>query len=152
MARGIFILVSFALLAGCGRVYKKWEKNAFPAYTWSKDTEIIYQPFIRDITKQYELVLGIRYIAGSDIPDIPVIVTVISPSGKEDIKNFRLQVITPGRQPLARCAGDICDLESPVGELVFTEPGDYRFVVRHDSERGTLYGVMEFGLILDEKQ
>lgn len=150
MANRCLICLFFLSFISCDHVYKKWEREPFAGYRWGAKTEVTFHPTIKDITKKYELVIGIRHVAGMPVSNIPVIVRIISPAGKEVIKQYYLQVLTPEGKPLAKCAGDICDLETSVGEIVFVEPGDYQLIVLHKARGGTLVGIMEVGVILNE--
>ena len=147
--RFLLYLLFFAVM-GCDHVYKRWEKDAFAGYRWAAQTDITFHPTIKDITRKYELVIGIRHVAGMPVSNIPVTVTIVSPSGREDIKQYELQVLTPEGKALGKCAGDICDLETSVGEIVFGEPGDFGIALSHRYGRGTIVGIMEVGVILRE--
>ncbi len=143
------LLVLFLILAtSCDEAYRKWEKDAFGNMTWRKGQALIFSPKIRDITTTYDLILGIRHVYGAKIPSVPIVLRMIAPSGKETIHRFTLPVTSAEGRVMATCAGDICDLEARVGELVFTEPGEYKFIVTHEAARETIRGIMEFGLVL----
>lgn len=150
MGNRFLLCVFFLSLISCDQVYKKWQRDPFTGYRWGVETEVTFHPKIKDITLKYELVIGIRHVAGMPVSNIPLSVKIISPSGKEDIRDYDLQVLTPDGKPLAKCAGDICDLETSVGEIVLAEPGDYQLIIAHQSRGGTLVGIMEVGVILNE--
>ncbi|SRR5690606_17095042 len=139
-------------VSGCDHVYRQWEKDAFRTMSWRKDQELIFAPEIKDIGQTYELVLGIRHVYGAQIPKVPVKMRILAPSGRETIKEFTLQVMTAGGKTMASCAGDLCDLEAPVGELVFTEPGEYKLYVTHNAPEERIRGILEFGLEIREKK
>lgn len=150
-SRLYFLLIVFILTA-CDEVYRKWEKESFANRTWRRGQELIFTPKINDITTTYELVLGVRHIFGARISTLPVVVRMVAPSGKESTNQFTLRLTSEEGRRLADCAGDLCDLEVPVGELAFTEPGEYRFIITHQSRNEVVRGIMEFGLILRETE
>jgi gliding motility-associated lipoprotein GldH len=151
----LFFLVVFCLLItaiSCNQVYKKWEKESFSTLSWKPEKALKFYPEIDDTTKTYELTLGVRHMFGSRLDRVALIVTTVSPSGKEQVKNYTLTLKDEAGNALASCAGNMCDLESVVNpSLKFSEPGKYAFIITPDPASGNIVGIMEFGFILSVK-
>jgi gliding motility-associated lipoprotein GldH len=151
----LFFLIIFCLLItsiSCNQVYKKWEKESFSTLSWKPEKALKFYPEIDDAAKTYELTLGVRHMYGSSLDRVALIVTIVSPSGKEQAQNYTLALKDEAGNSLASCAGNMCDLESVVNPaLKFSEPGEYTFIVTPDPASGSIMGIMEFGFILSVK-
>jgi gliding motility-associated lipoprotein GldH len=140
------------LLVSCNQIYKEYEKDSFATLSWKRGQQIIFYPEIDDLSKTYELTLGLRHVYGAQIKRMDISVTIVSPSGKEKIRQFSFDVMDDKGEFLASCAGNMCDLEAVVDdELSFSETGKYKFILTHNMDQERVRGVMEFGLIIGEK-
>lgn len=153
MNRRIFLpVIGILLFASCNQIYKEYDKDSFTTLSWKQGREINFYPVIEDVSKSYELILGIRHTYGAQIKRIDVSVKTISPSGKEFTKQYGFNVLDSKGEHLASCAGNMCDLETVVDEnLQFSEPGKYHFVITPNGAQQRISGIMEFGLIISEK-
>lgn len=147
----LFVFVSFSI-AAC-HDYKEYNKESFPTYAWKAGQEIKFHPTIDDISKSYELTLGIRHLFGFQPSSLGIRVKSVSPSGKEVTKEYDFQIRDASKEYIGSCGGDLCDLETVVDEqLRFEEPGQYTFIISHTMNTDKISGVMEFGLILDKNE
>ncbi|MBL7870782.1 MAG: gliding motility lipoprotein GldH [Cyclobacteriaceae bacterium] len=151
--KSILTFLTIVLLtASCGHVYRKYDKKSFPTYSWKYGQEIIFTPTIEDINKSYNLVLGIRHLYGFQLSRINVTIKSISPSGKEMIKDYEFNILKSDGKYIGSCSGDMCDLEAVVDENIkFEEAGQYKYVITHNVQVEKIPGIMEFGLIIDER-
>ena len=146
-----FITVLFLATASCNHTFKEYNKESFPAYSWQQGQEIEFNPKIEDITKTYQITLGLRHVYGLKLSSMTVNVRMISPSGKETSKDYTLKIMKSEDQYEGSCAGDLCDLEVLVEKSMnFDETGEYRFILTHKVQTERVPGVIEFGLIIDE--
>jgi gliding motility-associated lipoprotein GldH len=140
------------LATSCNHVYKEYDKESFPTYTWGEQ-KIKFSPTIEDFSKSYRLILGIRHLYGFQLGSIEVTIKTISPSGKEVVKHYELKIKDSANRYLAKCSGDYCDLETVIEDhLSFTEGGQYTYVITHNGNAEIIPGVMELGLIIDERK
>lgn len=140
------------LLISCNHIYREYEKEAFRTFSWKAGKEIVFSPSIRDISRPYELTLGIRHVYGAKIKRMNIVVKIISPSGMATTKAYSFNVMNAKGESLASCAGDLCDLETVVdNNLRFDEAGDYEFIVSHAGKE-SMSGIMEFGMIIRENE
>ncbi len=138
------------LIFSCNHVYKEYDKQSFPTYSWQHGQSIIFTPTIEDIHKSYSLTLGIRHLYNFQLPSILVSVKMISPSGKESTKDYELKIKDANDKNIGSCGGDLCDLEVAVDDTVqFDEAGQYKYLITHNVPVNRIPGVMEFGLIID---
>lgn len=146
-------ILSLLLLMSCDHIYKEYHKESFSTLSWRHGEEISFYPEIEDVSKTYQLTLGVRHIYEARIKRIDVAVQIISPSKKTSVKQYGFNVMDDTGGYLASCAGNMCDLETVVDEnLKFTEPGKYQFIVTQNGEQQRISGIMEFGLIIKDLQ
>jgi gliding motility-associated lipoprotein GldH len=143
-----FVII-MVMMISCTQVYNEWDRESFSTLSWKPEREIKFYPEIEDTTQTYELTLGIRFLYGSRLERVNLMVTGISPTGKQKIENYTLILTDKNGKSLANCAGNMCDLESVVNSnLRFTETGTYTFAVRPAPGSARIIGIMEFGFIL----
>lgn len=146
----VFFILAFSFCA-C-HFYKEYDKESFPTYAWQSGQELRFHPVIEEVGKPYTLALGIRHLFGFEPSSIAVQVKLISPSGKESVKDYEFLIRDKSGEYIGTCGGDLCDLETPVDEnIIFEEPGEYAVVVTHGHPGMKITGIMEFGIILDEQ-
>jgi gliding motility-associated lipoprotein GldH len=146
-------LLAALLLTSCDRVYREYDKDSFPTYTWKSGQEVIFNPTIEDATKSYELVLGLRHVFGLKIRTLAINVRQISPSGKETTNEYQLTLIDDKGEYISSCGGDLCDIEVAVASgIKFEEAGTYKFVVTHNMPIDRIPGIMEVGLIINRQE
>lgn len=154
MKRIAFILLSTVfLLTSCDRVYREYDKDSFPTYTWKSGQEVIFNPTIEDVSKSNELVLGLRHVFGLKMRTLAINVRQISPSGKETTNEYQLTLIDDRGEYISSCGGDLCDIEAAVASgIKFDEAGAYKFVVTHNMPIDRIPGIMEVGLIINTQE
>ena len=140
------------LMTSCDHVYKVYDKKTFSSYMWHAGDEVIFKPKIDDASSSYKLTLGIRHHYGVQFESINVTITTTSPSGKKTSKDLLVQIRSVGGAYVAKCAGDLCDLEVVFDEkFKFDEVGTYTIGVKQN-EAGHVPGIMEVGLIVDKAE
>jgi gliding motility-associated lipoprotein GldH len=147
------LLLFTLLLTSCDRVYREYDKDSFPTYTWKNGQEVTFNPVIEDVTKSYELVLGLRHVYGLKIRTLAINVRQISPSGKESSKEYQVKLIDDRGEYIGSCGGDLCDIEVAVESGVkFDEGGKYKYIVTHNMPLDRIPGIMEVGLIINRQE
>lgn len=147
------LIIVILLLTSCDRVYRKYDKESFPTYTWQNGQGVIFKPTIEDVTKSYEVVLGIRHVYGLKIRTLAINVLQVSPSGKESSKEYQLKLIDDQGEYISSCGGDLCDIEVVVESNVkFDEAGEYKYLVTHNMPIDRIPGIMEVGLIINKQE
>jgi gliding motility-associated lipoprotein GldH len=148
---GVAILALLFLATSC-HFYKEYDKDSFPTYSWSDGQEVTFNPTIEDNTKSYQITLGLRHHYGFQSKSFGINIKMVSPSGKESSKDYDLRIRDENNKPIGSCAGDVCDLETVVfDDVKFEETGEYKISVGHNEKGYRIPGVMEVGLIIDEK-
>lgn len=130
-------------------VFKKWDDTSLTNNIWDSGKEIQFNPEIEDITKAYSITIGIRHLYGLNLPELPLGVGIIAPSGATETKLYTIKLMDENNQPLASCSGSFCDLETEVEpSFTFSEKGKYTFIVQQLTGFEKLNGIMEVGLII----
>ncbi len=146
----VMIFLLTGIVVSCDHIYKEYDKESFTTLSWKKGDQIIFNPVVKDISKRYALVLGLRHMYGADIRRMDVVVKIVSPSGQALEKSYFMDVMDDEGEYLASCAGNLCDIETVVDEnITFSEPGKYQVIITQDAEQ-TVRGIMEFGMIIRE--
>jgi gliding motility-associated lipoprotein GldH len=146
----ISLVIMILLFASCDRIYRKYDKESFPSYTWQSGQGIIFTPKIEDVSKSYELVFGLRHVYGLKMRTLAISVQQIAPSGKESSKDYQLTLIDGNGEYISSCGGDLCDIEVAVEtDVKFDEAGEYKFIVTHNMPLDRIPGIMEVGLIIN---
>jgi hypothetical protein len=97
--------------------------------------------------------VGIRYHIGLHLKAIEINLKIVSPSGSETLSDHTLILKNEKGKHTGNCAGDMCDLEMLVlDNFMFKEKGEYTITVTHSENGRSIPGVMEIGLIIDQKQ
>ena len=150
--KNILVYLVMASTFSCNHVYKEYDKESFPTYTWKSGQEIVFRPTIEDVSKSYSLTLGMRHLYGFQLSSVAVTIKSVSPSGKETTNDYDFQIKDSKNEYIAKCGGDLCDLETVIEDnLRFEEAGTYTYVIAHQAQVNQIPGIMELGLIVDAK-
>ena len=143
--------ILFLLATSC-HFYKEYDKKSFPTYSWKDAQEVIFSPTIDDKSKSYQITLGLRHLFALQLKEFDVNIKIVSPSGKETSHDYNLKIRDESTKPIGSCAGDLCDLEAVIiATHRFEEEGEHKIVVSHNEDGYRIPGIMEVGLIIDEK-
>jgi gliding motility-associated lipoprotein GldH len=150
--QSVIALLTLLLFATSCHFYKEYDKKSFPTYSWNDGQEVVFTPKIDDNTKEYQISLGLRHHYGFQNAGFAVKIKMISPSGKETSNVYDLKVKDDANRPIGSCAGDMCDLETVIlDDFKFEEIGEYKILISHNESGYRIPGIMEVGVIIDEK-
>jgi gliding motility-associated lipoprotein GldH len=146
----VLYLFSFVFFS-CTHTFREYEKKSFGNLVWKEDHKVVFQPVIEDPGKKYHVQVGLRYHIGIQFNAIDVNVNIVSPSGKETSKDYKVVLRDESNKHKGSCAGDLCDLETVViDSIALDEAGEYKVIVSRAEGGYSIAGVMEVGLIIDE--
>jgi gliding motility-associated lipoprotein GldH len=133
-----------------GRVYSD-HKELSPELEWLQKDKREFQVPIEDADTNYDLSLSFRYATGFPHKTLNVKVTEISPSGSEQVKEYKLQVRDDKGGYIGDPGLDIWDSEHLVDENIsYDEKGTYTYVIEHIMPQDPVNYAMEIGLIIDK--
>jgi len=143
-------IATILLITACNHVYKASDKNTFANYMWKQGDQVVFKPKIEDISKSYSVTFSLRHHYGVQFESIAIAITTTSPSGKRSTDYHVVPIRKNDGKYVAKCAGDLCDLETVIlKNLKFEEAGIYTVTI--DQNEGHIPGIMEVGLIIDEQ-
>ena len=149
---GVISFLSLFLMVTSCHFYKEYDKKSFPTYSWNDEQEVLFTPKIENTSKHYQIVLGIRHHYGLQSNGFGVKIKIVAPSGKERTSSYDIKIRDGVNKPIGECAGDICDLDTLIlNDYEFEEAGEYTVLVSHNEKGSRITGIMEVGLIIDEK-
>jgi gliding motility-associated lipoprotein GldH len=145
-------VVLLMLLSTSCHFYKEYDKESFPTYSWNDGQEVVFAPKIEDNAKTYQMMLGLRHHYAFQNKSFSVNVKMVSPTGKETSTDYDLKIKDENNKHIGSCAGDMCDLEMVIfDDLKFDEVGEYKISISHNERGYRIPGIMEIGVIIDEK-
>ena len=151
--RKLIFFFTFALLSvlhtGCSdaRFYKKYQD--IPKIQWKRDNVLKYEVDIQDSKPNYKLALALRYVTHIQIPEIKMVVDVVSPAGKKMQFNYAVRVKDDKGKYLGEVMGEMGDIESIVEpKFLFSETGKYQFLITQATDAVDFGGIQEVGLVL----
>jgi gliding motility-associated lipoprotein GldH len=149
MKSNIFFLLSFIFLVSCNsnQVYHKFDKN-FESNRW-KESDVKQYNFTINSEGKYDIVIEFSHIYDYDLTNIPLVIKMKTPDGKETIENLDLPIKDDSGKHLAECAGDICDLYYTYKSNQKLATGDYSISLANTSKYGFLPNVLGVGLTVD---
>ena len=154
MKSRVVIALLGVFLAACqpeGRVYVEHEELS-PDVEWLKKDSREFKVPIEDKEQEYKMSLSFRYANGYQFNTADVIVKEISPSGKEEMREYSLKIRDENGEYIGDAGYDIWDSEHLVEKSKkYNETGEYTYIIEHNMPTDPLYFAMEIGLILDKK-
>ena len=150
----IAVAVSIILLGliAClpeGRIFVEHQELS-PDFEWLKKDFRKFNVPIEDTGLVYNLSLSFRYANGYRYKTVTVEVTETSPSGKETVKEYELNVRKDNGDYIGEAGFDIWDSEHLVEtNKKYEETGTYTYVIEQNTPVDPLNFAMEIGVILD---
>lgn len=153
--RHLFLFISVFFLFSCqpeGRVYIEHQELS-PQFEWLKKDIKEFKVPVEDASITYNLSLSFRFSTGYQFEVANVLITEISPSGKESSTKQSLKVRNEKGEYLGEPGFDIWDSEHliEVGKT-FSEQGIYTFRLEHIMPTDPLNYALEIGVILDKQK
>jgi len=117
---------------------------------WQTDQVIKVEANIKDTSKKYDMLIGLRHSSGIQMGAINVKVKQTSPSGETTEKEYILYLRDKETGELLGSAmGDMCDTDTPVEKgIQFKESGKYTYEISH-LMGDVVSPVLEAGIILN---
>jgi gliding motility-associated lipoprotein GldH len=145
----LWLAMSF-LLAACTHTFKEYKKDVFPGYRWNPDQQVSFQLTVADTSIPYSIAVGVRHVYGLPYEALPLIIDVIGPDQQTRRLEHTLILRKANGDPVASCAGDLCDLELQLeDQFRFEHPGDYRINLSLNQTEPML-GFLEVGIIVNK--
>ncbi len=133
-----------------GRIYLEHQELS-PDLEWLKADKREFKVPVDNTEILYNLSLSFRYANGYQFQVAKVEVTETSPSGKESVKEYDLQVRQDNGEYIGEPGYDIWDSTHLVEpNKKYEEKGTYTYVIGHIMPSDPLNFAMEIGLILDK--
>lgn len=148
-----YLCVAFTLLfstLACTSEDGMKEIRDFNDYTWPINKPEVFEVNIKDISKPYTFRYIVRNAAGYPYYNLYLSQKLLDPSGAV-IKNTTDEIIlfdVKTGKPLGDGLGDMFDHKRIVPSLkkvVFTVPGKYKWILRHNMRPDVLPGILSIG-------
>lgn len=147
MKKTVILFLVLVLILSCNKkqVYKKFENN-LEAARWN-EKEVKNHTFqILDDTNNYDIIIDISHVLGTELNEFPVHFELIYPNGTVDngeiLVNFKN----------SDCLGDICDASFLLKENSTLSKGQYRVKLYPKSEFGFVPNIIGVGLRVEKKE
>lgn len=137
----IFLLAFTFVFCSCTNKLAKYE---FEEYQWKKGSPIVLN-FNVDKSETKDLFLEVRSVYGIPYEFISMDFVLEKPTGEE--VEFSKEVSFKGEN--LDCSGDLCDQKVRILSKFNLEKGSYSLKISHFNMDSNIYGLMEFGLIVE---
>ena len=149
----IFNLAIVAIIfIGCqskSRIYSE-NQELSPQMEWVKSDIKTFKVKIDQPYKSCKMSIAFRYSEGFSSKVLKVKVTEITPSKKEIVKMYNLQIIKENGEYIGDPGLDIWDSEHEVEQnKKYLEKGVYTYKIEHQMPNNVLNMAMEIGMLLD---
>jgi len=152
MKKILFLASVIALFASCSHSSKFSDSSKdFPDYQWKKGKEVVLSIAINQIIADGKLKLSFRHVDGFQFANLPLEMSIISPSGKTEVANINLLVKKENGESRGDCSGDYCDLDTVIkSHISFPETGTYTFKIKNAVQLASVPNVMEIGVSIEK--
>ncbi len=143
-------IILFFSVIGCASEDGMKEIRDFDDYTWPINKAEVFEVNIKDISKPYTFKYILRNATGYPYYNLYLSQKLLDPSGAV-IKNTTDEIIlfdVKTGKPLGDGLGDMFDHKKVVPSLkkvVFTVPGKYKWIIRHNMRPDLLVGILSIG-------
>ena len=153
MSRKLSVLFFvFAIgIMGCNpnRIYNEHFETG-EGLQWLKADKKTFNVNIEDASKKYNVYITFRYATGFAKTDAPVTLSQKTPSGELTSNNYALKIRDDKGDYIGEPGYDIWDSEHMILAEVNLEAGTHQFVLEHNNGEGTLFPVLDVGLIVEK--
>lgn len=125
-----------------------WDFDPFPGDRWLVSDTLTFVLYVEDTSRTFEWYAGIRLTPEYPYRNLWVMIRLEMPSGGVELHRRNLELFSSRGVPYGVQRAGLVDVEVPLGEMHFPEPGKYRIRVWHIHREDTLKGVREFGFLL----
>lgn len=147
------LLALFFVSTGCDnqKVFEEYKK--FENLSWYRFDFLEYEVQIEDVEKIYDIYISLRHLPEFPHKELPVNLTIYSPSGEMRTADYMLELNDDEGKSLSKCLGDLCDVSILVRkELKFSETGIFNFRLENKWKKVDLPGIMEVGLLIKKSE
>lgn len=155
MKRILTVIAILSSMIACqpeGRIYNEHQELS-PEVEWLKKDVREFKVPITNNSQEYNMSISFRYANGYQYKTANIKVTETSPSGKESVKDYELQIRKENGDYIGEAGYDIWDSEHLIEpSKKFEETGTYTYKMEHIMPNDPLNFAMDIGLILDVKK
>jgi len=146
------ILIVFAIgIMGCNpnRIYNEHFETG-ESFQWFKKDKKTFNVNIEDATQKYNVYITFRYATGFAKNEAPVTLSQKTPSGESTTNDYALKIRDDKGDYIGEPGYDIWDSEHMILAEVSLEAGTHEFILEHNNGEGTLFPVLDVGLIVEK--
>ncbi|NQY04863.1 MAG: hypothetical protein HRT68_01350 [Flavobacteriaceae bacterium] len=142
----LLFLVLFFVACNPNQIYRETNKE-LPLNRWMRNDPQVFTAKIVNINELYDVNLNFGHIYGFQFKEVPMEITIETPSGELIKKEFNLQILNDQKEDIGDCLGDICDVKYTFLESYdFQEQGNYTFTVSNNFDNMFLTNVLAVGI------
>ena len=153
MKKITIFLFLLTFLFGCkneNTIYSKY-KDLSEGGVWNQEDQLFFKVQVKDISSLYELKFLFRHLRGFAYRDLNIKVTEISPSKRESVSEYSLNLVDENGDYLGSEAMSIIDCETVVeSNKQYSEKGVYIYKIEHIMSVPSIDYALELGLIVNK--
>jgi gliding motility-associated lipoprotein GldH len=148
---GVILIVFAAGIMGCNpnQIYNEHFETG-EGFQWFKKDKKVFNVNIEDATQKYNVYLTFRYATGFAKREAPVTLSQKTPGGATTTNDYALKIRDDKGDYLGEPGGDIWDSEHQILKGISLEAGTHEFILEHNNGEGTLFPVLDVGLIVEK--
>jgi gliding motility-associated lipoprotein GldH len=127
-------------------------QNDFKDNRWSSNDSRVFEFANDDLAGLYTIKIQLAHIYDFEFSKIPLEITIISPSGTNEIFSMDLVVKDATGKDIGDCTGDICDVYAPIQTNIKLQKGTYTIEVKSAFEGPYLPNILGVGVIVEKIQ
>lgn len=142
-----FLLLVISFGCDSSKVFEEYKK--MDKFSWYRFNNLEFDVLIEDTETEYDVFILFRHLPEFPHHQLPINLTIYSPSGEVRSANHLLDLYDDEGNRLSECMGDFCDVAVLARkEITFYEPGTFRFMIENKWKKVDLPGIMEVGLMI----
>lgn len=145
------VIVTFSFGCSNNKVFEEYRE--MDKFSWNRFNILKFEVPVDDTESEFDIYIAIRHLPEFPYKQLPVNLTIYSPSGEMRSANQTLSLYDKAGNSLSECLGDFCDISVVVRkEFKFSEQGIYKFRIENKWKKVDLPGIMEVGLIVEKSK
>lgn len=150
MKKVLFLLLVLAL-SSCNKevVFKETFKD-FPDNRWALNDVKTFKIDLKEPVKNAVINLQFSHVFGFQYKSVPLAMVLQRPDGKQDDIFVELKFTDAEGNSLSDCAGDVCDLITPVKKNLDLENGEYKLILLNKFNGEYIPNVLALGVTVEK--
>jgi hypothetical protein len=148
----IVLLTLFFALTSCNKdvVFSETIKD-FPQNQWKASEAKIFSIGLKEAVETATINLHFSHVDAPGYVRLPLVAVLLDPTGKEEYINLTVNLKDSQGNSLSDCAGDVCDLITPVKKRAKLAKGDYKLILQNKFPAAYVPNILALGVSVKQE-